>query len=162
MEEQIKTEVPFKVEHKGQNYDPIERMLQAFHNGGNVEPEEVYNERLNVTYYLEPLSDSKFEELTDQATKNYMYNGMLQPRVEPGKFNRLLVAEATKVLINDKPVAVFKDSRLTGKFGSPEKAVQGVLLSGEITDYAQKIMRLARFTPELIEQGTVAQKVKNS
>ncbi len=160
----VQAETPFKVEKfdSGNEIDPIERMLQAYRMGGNVDPEEKYNERMGVTYYLEPISDAKFEELSDQATKNYLYGGTLQPRLEPSKFNRLLVAEATKVLINGKPVSPFKAENVVKLFGSPEKAVQSILFTGEITDYAQIIMRLSRFSPELIDQGTVAQKVKNS
>lgn len=125
----------------------------------NVPKRKVTIERIGLSFLIAGLREGKLEKLEKRFTNITRVRGEEKEKLDSKRFNRALVAEATKAIGGDENVQ-FDHPQLLSKYkaSGAESVVKKILLAGEIAQLADVVLDLSGY----YDQAEEDDELKNS
>lgn len=112
----------------------------------SVPKKKVTIDRIGLSFLISGLREGKIEQIEKRFTTITRVRGEEKTKLDDKRFNRALVAEATKAIGDDEQVR-FNHPELLSKYkaSGPEAVVKKILLAGEIAQLADVVLDLSGY-----------------
>ncbi|MYL45057.1 hypothetical protein GLV94_05330 [Virgibacillus halodenitrificans] len=125
----------------------------------SVPKRKVTMERIGLSFLMSGLREGKIEQIEKRFTTTKRVRGEDQSKLDDKRFNRALVAEATRAIGDDEKIR-FDHPQLLHKYkaSGAEAVVKKILLAGEIAQLADVVLDLSGY----YDQAEEDEELKNS
>lgn len=112
----------------------------------SVPKRKVTIDRVNLSFLMSGLREGKIEKIEKRFTTTTRVRGEEKQKLDDKRFNRALVAEATRAIGDDEKVRWDHPDMLSRfKASGAEQVVKNVLLAGEIAQLADVVLDLSGY-----------------
>ncbi|WP_121615211.1 phage tail assembly chaperone [Virgibacillus halodenitrificans] len=125
----------------------------------SVPKKKVTINRIELSFLMSGLREGKIEQIEKRFTTKTRVRGEEKEKLDDKRFNRALVAEATRAIGGDESVRFDHPQLLTKyKASGAEAVVKKILLAGEVAQLADVVLDLSGY----YDQAEEDEELKNS
>ncbi len=133
-----------------QEIDILNKLFAASETS-NIPTRKATSKRIGLSFWLKGLKEGEVEKLRKQFTRVKVVRGVEEKSIDQGGFNRALIAIATTSIGEENSGVRWNHAELLSKYqaSSDEQVIKRVLLSGEISQFADAVLELSGYYEDL-------------
>ena len=133
-----------------QEIDILDKLFAASE-PANIPTRKATSKRIGLSFWLKGLKEAEVEKLRRQFTHVKIVRGVEEKNIDQAGFNRALIATATIAIGAENSGVRWNHAELLSKYkaSSDEQVIKRVLLSGEISQFADAVLELSGFYEDL-------------